>query len=280
MQGRRPSFQTYCERVLRNKSVRSAKTVATARSCLKRLNRYLAEIPINRITDSVWLDYCVKRRKERPTARLYDDRKFLNMILRCAYHDRLINRWPKLTIVDQKNIAGREVTSFELALLYQHASPKLTLQMDIAVKMGLRLREMLGLRWDQFNWQAKSIKLEAKDTKTRRSRVVPINPDVWDRLRARYATLASYSPYVFPRNETPALPQENNVRAWRRVKRLAGVKCRWHDLRHTCATLMRRRGIDRGTTAKILGMSERVLTEVYDHLSEEDLAKVALKMSG
>lgn len=277
MRGCKPNFENYAIRVLEKKRLRAPKTYVTARSHFRRLSEFFKGVPLHHITDAQWLDYCLWRRASHPKARLYDDRKHLNTVLRAAYFAGIIPRRIKLTILDHKTNAGREITSLELGKLYQHASPALTLQIEIALKMGLRLREMLYLRWDQFDWDKRLIRLLTSDTKTRRARVVPINPDVYDRLRARF--ICKYSNYVFPRRSDLTKPQETNRRSWELVKFKADVKCRWHDLRHTCATLMIRRGIPVSTASKVLGMSQKVLTEIYAHLNEDDLANVGRVMS-
>lgn len=277
MRGRKPNFEVYAARVLEKKRLRAPKTHLTARSHFRRLCSFFEGTPINQITDSRYLEYCLWRRGTHPEARLYDDRKHLNTILRSAHRDKILSHPVLLSIVDKKNTAGREITGPELARLYQHASAHLTLQIEIAVKMGLRLREMLYLRWDQIDWDKRLIRLLTSDTKTRKARVVPVNPDVYDRLRAKFN--GRYSDYVFPRRADVTKPQETNRRSWELVKYKADVKCRWHDLRHTCATLMIRRKIPVSTTSKVLGMSQKVLSEIYAHLNEDDLAEVGRVMS-
>lgn len=277
MRGNKPNFENYAIRVLERKLLRSVTTHRTARSHFRRLSQFFKGVPVHHITDARWIEFALARRKTHPKARLYDDRKHLNTILRAAYFEGIIPRRILLTIYDKKTCAGREISAFELGKLYQHASPALTLQIEIALKMGLRLREMLYLRWDQFDWEKRLISLLTSDTKTRRARVVPINPDVYDRLRVRYS--GKYSDYVFPRRSDCTKPQETNRRSWELVKHKADVKARWHDLRHTCATLMIRRGIPVSTASKVLGMSQKVLTDIYAHLNDDDLANVARVMS-
>jgi integrase len=143
--------------------------------------------------------------------------------------------------------------------------------------MGLRLREMLCLRWDRFDWDLSTVELLAAETKTRRGRCVPIPSDLLPEFAARQAR--ALSPYVFP-SRCGKSWQTANKTAWRRCRVRAGVMVRWHDLRHTCATLLLRRGIPPHVARVYLGMSEAVLTRIYLHLSIEDLRRAAEAMSG
>jgi integrase/recombinase XerD len=51
------------------------------------------------------------------------------------------------------------------------------------------------------------------------------------------------------------------------------VKARWHDLRHTCATRMLRRGTPLHVAKAVLGMSLKVLVEIYAHVNLDDWRK-------
>jgi len=141
----------------------------------------------------------------------------------------------------------------------------------------MRLREMLHLRWDRISWDEKTIRLRPEDTKTRKGRVIPIALELFHQLKARH--VQSRSSYVFPSRFDQNLPQNENKTAWRALRPRAVVTCRWHDFRHTCASRLLRRGIPTSVAKKYLGMTEAVLTGIYQHLSLDDLRTAAEAMS-
>ena len=150
--------------------------------------------------------------------------------------------------------------------------------MEMALKTGMRKTELLHLRWDRFLWEQHTIRLRRQDTKTRRGRLIPLTPELFEQLKARYAE--SKSSFVFPGRFDRNRPQGDNKSAWSSLRASAAVTCRWHDLRHTCATLLLRRGVSISVTKQYLGMSARVLAEIYEHLNLDDLKSAPRAMTG
>lgn len=254
------------------------KTYVGAELHIRKLKEFFADRKLEDIGDEAWMDYCAWRRGRNPDCRLFDDRKHLNTILYSAYREGLIDRRPKLSVMDEKRAAGRELADDEVGRIYQHAGPNLTLQINICLLMGLRNGEMLSLRWDRIDWKERTIRLRPEDTKTKRGRVVPIHSMVYDTLRARYNQ--SKSPFVFPGMDPikighePAVRydkhQVTNAMPWRRCRRRARVKARWHDLRYTCASRMLRRGNSPHVVARVLGMGIQLLLGLYAQVSLDD----------
>lgn len=271
------SFKDVAEAVLRLKLLKSKNTQLSARLQIKRLIRFFGKFPIGEISETLWNNYLLFEQSKKPR-RYYDDRKYMRMILLHALREGMIEKKIPLPIPDIPRQVGREVTESELLRLKIHAGDELALQIEIAWKMGFRKCEMLALRLDQFNWSQNTITLLPSDTKTRRGRVVPIPPDLVQCFKVGFER--SKSPFLFPSPTDPSKPQSSNKSAWIRCKRDASVRTRWHDLRHTCATLMLRRGVKRHVVKTYLGMSEKVLLEIYAHLDLADLQEAAAAMVG
>lgn len=273
---RRPLFGKIATEVLRLKQIKAEETRKAASRQIGRLIENFGAMPIGQITENAWVEY-VQREMDRKPRKFFDDRKYMRMILLYAARKKLITDRPQLPIPDIDEPAGREISTAELQRLEEAAGPELRFQIRVGWKMGLRLREMMRLRWDQFNWEEGTIVFSAGKTKTRRSREVAIPPDLLRVFEARKAL--SESAFVFPSRD-PSKSQEHNRTAWGRCKTKAEVRARWHDLRHTCATVMLRRGIPMHVARRYLGMSERVLSRIYLHLNRDDLRKAAKAMTG
>lgn len=268
-------FEQVARSVLELKKLKSRETQLASKRQIERLIKNFGRFNIDEIRESDWVDYVDRERKKKPRT-FYDDRKYMRMILLYAMREGLIKNRIALPIPDLPWNAGRELSQCELRRLENSAGRKLRFQIQIAWKMGLRLREMLRLRWDQVDLGDGIIHFSSGDTKTRKPRKVPIPPDLLPRFRARMRRSASR--FVFP-GRTMDRPQEYNQRAWRRLKLKTGIKARWHDLRHTCATQLLRKGVPPHIVRRYLGMSELVLNRVYAHVQVEDLRTAALAMS-
>lgn len=275
--GRRPTFETLAQEALELRKTKSRKTYLSAKFQLSRLIKHFGSFRIDRISERDWNAYIISEQEKRPGRRMYDDRKYMRIVLLMALRRGSVQKKIMLAIPDPPSDAGRDLSRAEISRLIAAASPELKFQIEIAVKMGLRLREMLRLRWDQIDWEKAAIKLSSADTKTRRPRELPINPDLYERFKLRHERAKSR--YVFPAPGNPNRAQTDNKTAWRRVKRLTGVSARWHDLRHTCASWMLRRGVQLHVARQLLGMSEKILMRIYAHTNEDDMKRAARLMS-
>lgn len=269
------TFAEVAAQVLRLKQLKSPNTRLAANFQISRLTRNFGRRSISRISEDDWVEYVAAQRSVRDR-KFFDDRKYMKMILLYAHRRRYIQSVPPLPIPDLPSTAGRALSASEIRELERYANPALRLQIRIAWKMGLRLREMLRLRWDQFDWVKNTIRFGAAETKTRRARVVPIPidliPEFLEIMRC------SQSRFVFP-GRYGIGNAESNKTAWRRCKRDAQIRARWHDLRHTCATTLIQRGVRIDIVCLYLGMSEAVLNRTYLHPSDEEMRRAAEVMS-
>lgn len=273
-------FRDFAAEVENLKRATSKRTREVSRAPFRRLVDHFGANPIQEITEFSWNTYVLKCKAETPQRRLTHDRKIMTTIMLAAFRQGLIHRRVTLRIPDAPREVGREIQEDELVLLFKAASKELRLQLRIALLMGLRLREMLGLRWERFDWKAQAIRLLPEDTKTRRGRVVPIPSALFSRLQKRYYRISRKTPCVFPSRFNSQKPQYENKTAWQACKRRAGVECRWHDLRHTSASILLRAGITTGVVSRYLGMSEQVLTRIYRHINLDELREAAEAIGG
>ena len=66
---------------------------------------------------------------------------------------------------------------------------------------------------------------------------------------------------------------------WSAARETAGIDCRWHDLRHTCASWLVQAGVPLHTVKEILGHSTIAMTQRYAHLAPQDLADAMAKLA-
>ena len=148
-------------------------------------------------------------------------------------------------------------------------------------RLGLRAKEVASLQLEDLDWQAQTLHL--RETKTRRSRLVPLPPDVaaaiQDYLRTgRPATDCSR---IFVQHRAPygaADRRSGFLRAAVRCAYLrAGLKHKGvHILRHTVATRLHRRGVPLKTIADLLGHLSINTTARYARVHLRELREAAL----
>ncbi|WP_250289514.1 tyrosine-type recombinase/integrase [Frankia sp. CiP1_Cm_nod1] len=174
----------------------------------------------------------------------------------------------------------------------------------LALTMGLRRGELLGLRWDDVDLDARTLwvrrsaqrvsgQLRLVEPKTHGSRrTVPIPAlavDALERQRKRQADERNKAGESWQNNglvfaSTVGTPMEpRNVT--RRVQQLrdgAGLPwLRLHDFRHGCATFLLASGIEPRTVMEILGHTTvRMTMERYGHVLPERLRAAATAMDG
>jgi integrase len=66
---------------------------------------------------------------------------------------------------------------------------------------------------------------------------------------------------------------------WTAAREATGIDCRWHDLRHTCASWLAQAGVPLHTIGEFLGHSSPTVTKRYAHLLPSHLAEAAAKMA-
>ena len=101
----------------------------------------------------------------------------------------------------------------------------------LLVLTGCRRNEILGLRWDDLNFETGEMRL--RDSKTG-ARMVPLPPKSAEVFAGLSRT--PDNPWVFPgRKKGTRLVNLND--SWDRIRKRAGLDgVRLHDLRHACAT--------------------------------------------
>ena len=107
-------------------------------------------------------------------------------------------------------------------------------------------------------------------------RTLPLAADAIDILKAQKKKVGN-SPWVFPSpTGGPLSPDCVNNMLHRVLKRAGLPSIRFHDLRHTFATLALQNGVDVKAVQEVLGHEHLNTTEIYTHI-DNDALRVAAK---
>lgn len=123
----------------------------------------------------------------------------------------------------------------------------------LAAYTGIRAGHLLRLTRDDV--EGRYVRLD-RSGKTRRLQLIPLHPKV--------QAIAEALP--LPIGERTLRKQ------WTAARKAVGIDCRWHDLRHTCASWLVQAGVPLHTVAELLGHSSPTLTKRYAHLAPQHLA--------
>ena len=138
---------------------------------------------------------------------------------------------------------------------------------------GARLNEVQQLKWDQVKLNEKRIVLWR--SKTRTQSVIHMTDRVYAVLKER--ALSGVEGLVFPNKDggkrvcTPKAIQNAYKKAG-----IVGFKT--HDLRHTAASKLIRKGMSLYEVSQVLGHSAIATTQRYAHLDAEQVASKAAKL--
>ena len=120
---------------------------------------------------------------------------------------------------------------------------------------GMRAGEIFNLTWDKVDLKERAIRLEAADTKTSEPRVIYLNDEVLGILNEAGRVRGLGHNRVFTYKGRPIMGIRT---AFLKACRRAGIEnFRFHDLRHTFNTNMRKAGVDQSVIMKLTGHKTR-----------------------
>jgi len=172
---------------------------------------------------------------------------------------------------------------------------------SVALAMGLRQGEALGLRWEDVDttqgvlWVRNQLQridgrltlVEPKTERSRRTLVVPTS--IIQRLRDHEARQVAErllagskwleSGFVFTNRTGGPLQARRVIEDFHKVLKSANLqRIRFHDLRHSCATLLLVQEVPDRVVMQILGHSDISMTLEYIHVIPELQRKAAERM--
>ena len=145
----------------------------------------------------------------------------------------------------------------------------------MAIYMGLRRGELLAIRWEDIDFEAQTLTIRQAKTDAG-VRVLPLSQAMNTALQQQ----KEMHGFVFSsKNGTQIIPKCLFSHFKRTLKQLGLPDIRFHDLRHTCASLMYEANIPEGLISKMLGHKKVSTTmDIYTHFRRQNLAEAARKM--
>ena len=172
----------------------------------------------------------------------------------------------------------------EIELQIILSKEKNTLLKDIyifAFNTGMRITEIVYLKWDQISFEERNIRVmntEEFTTKGKRERIIPMNEKVFSILQKMVPKIIDIqkSNYVFKNNRRRFNSEYISKSFKEAVKEAAkenliDTKIHFHDLRHSFASNLAQKGVSLYVIKELLGHTDIKTTLIYAHLKPENL---------
>ena len=188
---------------------------------------------------------------------------------------------PHIPRLKEHNVRQGFFTEEEYEILRAALPDHLKVPFILAYWTGIRMGEVLMLRWDQMDLSEGLVRLEPGTTKSGRGRLIPLPAEVcavlhqWkDQTSRRYPA----GPWVCHyRGERLARIQK---KLWDKICQRVGLTDKlFHDLRRTAIRNMVRRGISERIAMDISGHRTRSVFDRYDIVSETDIREARTRMN-
>jgi integrase len=147
----------------------------------------------------------------------------------------------------------------------------------LSLHTGMRYGELANLSWDDLHLDRAILTVHGFKAKSQKTRHIPLNSAALSLLESWQKQRTGDSLLVFPSRDGG--PFDNVRSSWEEVLKAAKItKFRWHDMRHTFASLLVMKGVDLNTVRELLGHSDYQMTLRYAHLAPEHKAAAVAKL--
>jgi len=152
--------------------------------------------------------------------------------------------------------------------------------LELLYSSGLRISELTGLRFSQFNVAFDMVRVLGKGEK---ERMVPVGSKASAAITA-YLQMdrptivrSDASPFLFLNKNGTAISRKSVFLMIKRTAKLAGLVADWispHTLRHSFATHILEAGADLREVQELLGHADIATTQIYTHLNRDEILAV------
>jgi integrase len=191
--------------------------------------------------------------------------------------------WPNVPKLVEPSDVGRALSPEEegrlLGAAMKNKSPYIVPFIHVALCTGMRHGEIRTLQLERLDLAKRELRVGGSKSEAGRGRGIPMNDDLYQAIAGQVEWLKKEfgAPrpewYLFPFCQVvkpidPTRPVTTIKTAWESVRAVAGVKCRFHDLRHTAATKMAENNTSEETMKALLGHMSKKMIERYSHIRD------------
>jgi len=167
--------------------------------------------------------------------------------------------------LDENNLKVRTLSEEEEARLLSRCSPYLQDLVAFAINTGLRLGEILKLKWEEVDLENGILNLPVR--KNRRMLELPLNDKALSVVRGWHGIRKS--DLVFYNPETGGQWKDLWLGLKKACRKAGLADVTWHTFRHTFASRLNANGADLVTVKELLGHADIKTTMRYAHTNRE-----------
>ncbi len=261
---------------------RTPETQREAKAKFNRLCEFFGDMAIDCIkaTDIMrWQSSCRYAPKT-----VVNYRSYLNMILRAAYNDGLIERNPIDLVRPPRMKRVKEPIYYsaeEMMKIISCADGHIKNAIQVAAFTGLRGGELIALKWSDIDFERMVIHVRRsirdgreKSTKSEKPRIVPIVKPTMEALKRQRLESGLTDRVFLTQHRKPYRSPEKITEAMKRACEKASLPIgTLHDLRRSFNTLLKQYGYPEDFILDIIGNVKDVNRNHYTGRIEVDLSK-------
>ena len=256
-----------------------------------RFAKWAAAVPItfvHEVTPAIAEDYASDLMKAKYAPGTYNShltfiRSLFNVLTRRA--GLPMNPWDGLPLKELERESHREFLPDELKKICKNATGDLRYMIAVGLYSGLRLKDVVHLRWDCFDWNQKMFRvMPAKTARKRKVITIPLHPV----LEAMLLELRGRGDdaYVFPeivksyqrdpssvsrviQNFFKACGIQTNEESTTGNRLKAITRVGFHSLRHSFVSLCAANRVPQVAVMELVGHGSPAMTALYSHAGDE-----------
>jgi integrase len=272
----------------RDYTVHTRSSLERLKSHLTHIRAYFASDRARSVTRSRLLAYIeFRQRAGAANATINRELEPLQRAFSLAMENELLSFAPKFPSLPEDN--ARQVFFNRTDFLKIVANLKFRNKVDADLQdymnwfyyAGMRPKETKSLTWACFDKEKWTVRLEAKNAKTRKPRKLIVDGELKSIIQRRLAARRLNCPLIFHRR---GMPIGDFRKVWKAACKAAGVVGGVkgyvpYDCRRTAVRNLTRAGVEESVAMKISGHRTRAVFDRYNITSDEDIQEAMVKVT-
>ena len=282
-QAERTRFEDLVAGIRQDYALNERKSVRRLNDFINHLTAHFKQLRASAITTDRIKEYVTKRREDgAANGTINRELACLKRMFKLALQHTPPNvaRIPHIPMLEEHNVRSGFFSHEEYLAVRGVLPDYAQVAVSIAYYTGLRIGEVLGLKWSQVDLVEGKLSLTPLQTKTETPRIVYLPPDLHRVLleaKRRHEARHPASPWVCHRYGERLLEIKSS---WKKACQRVGLEGKLvHDFRRTAVRNMTRAGIPEKVAMAISGHKTRSVFDRYNIVNEADLKEAAGRLT-